>query len=52
MIGKVFRIFRERGGILKALDLWDWYEGLDPKDQKRVKYFFFFKKHKGYEIPI
>ena len=29
MIGKVFRIFREKGGILKTLDLWDWYEGLD-----------------------
>lgn len=52
MIGKVFRIFRERGGILKALDLWDWYEGLDPKDQKRVKYFFSLKSIKDMRFPF
>ena len=40
MIGKVFRIFREKGGILKTLDLWDWYEGLDTKDQNVLNTFF------------
>lgn len=52
MIGKVFRIFREKGGILKTLDLWDWYEGLDPKDQKRVKYFFSLKSIKDMRFPF
>jgi len=52
MIGKVFRIFREKGGILKTLDLWDWYEGLDTKDQKRVKYFFSLKSIKDMRFPF
>ncbi|MCS7277537.1 MAG: hypothetical protein NZ531_01675 [Aquificaceae bacterium] len=52
MIGKVFRIFREKGGILKALDLWDWYEGLDPKDQKRIKHYFSLKSIKDLRFPL
>jgi len=52
MIGKVFRIFREKGGILKTLYLWDWYEGLDTKDQKRVKYFFSLKSIKDMRFPF
>lgn len=52
MIGKVFRIFREKGGILKALELWDWYEGLDNNEQKRVKYFFSLKSIKDLRFPF
>ncbi len=52
MIGRVFRIFREKGGILKALDLWEWYESLDPKDQKRVKYYFSLKSIKDMRFPF
>lgn len=52
MIGKVFRIFREKGGVLKALDLWSWYENLDPKDQKRVKYYFSLKSIKDMRFPF
>lgn len=52
MIGKVFRIFREKGGILKALDLWDWYEGLEPGEQKRVKYYFSLKSIKDMRFPF
>ncbi|MDW8033098.1 MAG: hypothetical protein RMH93_06080 [Aquificaceae bacterium] len=52
MIGKVFRIFRERGGVLRALDLWEWYEALNPKDQKRVKYYFSLKSIKDMRFPF
>ncbi|MCS7262932.1 MAG: hypothetical protein N3C13_03620 [Aquificaceae bacterium] len=52
MIGKVFRIFRERGGVLRALNLWEWYEALDPKDQKRVKYYFSLKSIKDLRFPF
>ncbi|MCS6998331.1 MAG: hypothetical protein NZL86_02925 [Aquificaceae bacterium] len=52
MIGKVFRIFRERGGVLRALDLWEWYEALSPKDQKRVKYYFSLKSIKDMRFPF
>jgi len=51
MIGKVFRVFRERGGILKALDLWEWYESLDHKKQKMVKYYFSLKSIKSIAFP-
>ncbi len=51
MIGRVFRIFREKGGILKALDLWDWYENLDPQKQKVVKYYFSLKSIKNLRFP-
>lgn len=51
MIGKVFRIFQERGGILKALDLWDWYESLEHKRQKAVKYYFSLKSIKNLNFP-
>ncbi|MEJ5339045.1 MAG: hypothetical protein ACK42C_09010 [Aquificaceae bacterium] len=52
MIGKVFRIFREKGGVLKALDLWNWYEALEPGDQKRVKYYFSLKSIKDMRFPF
>ncbi len=52
MIGRVFRIFRERGGLLKALELWEWYEGLEPKDQKRVKKYFSLKSIKDLRFPF
>lgn len=52
MVGKVFRIFRNKGGILKTLDLWDWYEGLNPEDQKRVKYYFSLKSIKDMRFPL
>ncbi|MCS7195901.1 MAG: hypothetical protein NZ827_01360 [Aquificaceae bacterium] len=52
MIGKVFRIFRERGGVLRALDLWEWYETLSPKDQKRVRYYFSLKSIKDMRFPF
>ncbi|MEZ0361532.1 MAG: hypothetical protein ABWK04_06550 [Hydrogenobacter sp.] len=51
MIGKVFRIFKEKGGILKALDLWDWYEKLDIQKQKIVKYYFSLKSIKSMRFP-
>ncbi len=52
MIGKVFRIFREKGGILKALDLWDWYEKLPIEDQKLIKYYFSLKTIKDMRFPL
>ncbi len=52
MIGKVFRIFREKGGVLKALDLWEWYESLEPRDQKRIKYYFSLKSIKDMQFPF
>ena len=52
MIGKVFRIFREKGGILKALDLWDWFENLTPQQQKKVKYYFSLKSIKNLSFPF
>jgi hypothetical protein len=51
MLNRVFRIFREKGGILKALDLWDWYESLEPKWQKKVKYYFSLKTIKNLNFP-
>jgi hypothetical protein len=51
MLDRVFRIFREKGGILKALDLWDWYESLEPKWQKKVKYYFSLKTIKNLNFP-
>lgn len=51
MIGKVFRIFREKGGVLKALDLWEWYENLDHKKQKALKYYFSLKSIKNIAFP-
>ena len=52
MIGKVFRIFREKGGILKALDLWDWFENLPHKYQKKVKYYYSLKTIKNINFPF
>ena len=52
MIGKVFRIFKEKGGILKALNLWDWYENLPHKYQKKVKYYYSLKVVKNLNFPL
>ncbi len=52
MIGRVFRIFKEKGGILKALDLWDWYESIPPKHQKKVKYYYSLKTIKNINFPF
>ncbi|SHK53917.1 hypothetical protein [Thermocrinis minervae] len=49
---RVFKIFREKGGILKALDLWDWYESLSHKEQKSVKYYFSLKTIKNLRFPF
>ncbi len=51
MIGKVFRVFREKGGILKALDLWEWFENLPHDKQKKVKYYFSLKSIKNLNFP-
>lgn len=51
MIGKVFRIFREKGGLLKTLGLWEWYESLDAQKQKMVKYYFSLKSIKNIRFP-
>jgi hypothetical protein len=51
MIGKVFRIFKEKGGLLKTLGLWEWYEGLDAQKQKMVKYYFSLKSIKNIRFP-
>jgi len=51
MIGKVFRIFREKGGILKSLNLWDWYENLPHDKQKKLKYYFSLKTVKNINFP-
>ncbi|MCX8163905.1 MAG: hypothetical protein N3D14_00745 [Aquificaceae bacterium] len=52
MIGRVFRIFRDKGGVLKALDLWAWYESLEPSEQKRIKYYFSLKSIKDMRFPF
>ena len=51
MIGKVFQIFREKGGLLKALDLWDWFESLDARQQKLVKKYYSIKVIKNLNFP-
>jgi tetratricopeptide (TPR) repeat protein len=51
MIGKVFRIFREKGGLLKALELWDWFESLEVKKQKAVKKYYSIKVIKNLNFP-
>ncbi len=51
MIGKVFQIFREKGGLLKALDLWDWFESLDARQQKKVKKYYSIKVIKNLNFP-
>ncbi|WP_457601415.1 hypothetical protein [Hydrogenivirga sp.] len=51
MIGKVFQIFREKGGLLKALGLWEWYESLDARDQKRIKKYYSVKVIKNLSFP-
>ncbi len=51
MIGKVFQIFREKGGLLKALDLWDWFESLDVRKQKAVKKYYSIKVIKNLNFP-
>ncbi len=51
MIGKVFQIFREKGGLLKALDLWEWYENLDARDQKKIKKYYSIKVIKNLSFP-
>ncbi len=52
MIGKVFRIFREKGGLLKALDLWDWFENIPYDKQKKVRYYFSLKSIKNINFPF
>ena len=52
MIGRVFRIFREKGGILKALGLWDWFESLPHQYQKKVKYYYSLKTIKNINFPF
>lgn len=52
MIGKVFRIFHEKGGILKALGLWEWFESLNPKEQKLIKHYFSLKSIKELKFPF
>ena len=51
MIGKVFQIFREKGGLLKTLDLWEWFENLDARDQRRIKKYFSIKVIKDLKFP-
>lgn len=51
MIGKVFQIFREKGGLLKALDLWEWYENLDARYQKMIKKYYSIKVIKNLNFP-
>ncbi len=51
MLGKVFQIFREKGGLLKALDLWNWYESLEPKKQKAIKKYYSIKVIKNLSFP-
>ena len=51
MIGKVFRIFGERGGLLKALGLWEWFESLPPDRQKAVKKYYSIKVIKNLNFP-
>ena len=51
MIGKVFRIFREKGGLLKALGLWEWFESLHPSQQKAVKKYYSIKVIKNLNFP-
>lgn len=51
MIGKVFQIFREKGGLLKALNLWEWYESLDVKKQKAIKKYYSVKVIKNLNFP-
>lgn len=46
-----FRLFGEKGGLLKALGLWDWYEKLSPQQQKKVKYYFSLKTIKNIRFP-
>lgn len=52
MIGRVFRIFHEKGGILKALGLWEWFESLNPKEQKLIKHYFSLKSIKELRFPF
>ncbi len=52
MIGKVFQIFRERGGLLKALGLWDWFESLDARQQKAIKKYYSIKVIKNLNFPF
>ncbi|MFN3813745.1 MAG: hypothetical protein ACK4SM_03890 [Aquificaceae bacterium] len=51
MMGKVFKIFRKEGGLLRALGLWEWYKALHPKEQKVVKYYFSLKCIKSLKFP-
>jgi hypothetical protein len=51
MIRRVFQIFREKGGLLRALDLWDWYENLDVRQQKQVKKYFSLKTIRNLRFP-
>ncbi len=51
MIGRVFQIFREKGGLLKALNLWDWYESLEVSKQKAVKKYYSVKVIKNLNFP-
>ncbi|MDQ7038481.1 MAG: hypothetical protein Q9N26_04705 [Aquificota bacterium] len=51
MIRRVFQIFREKGGLLKALDLWDWYENLEPRYQKAIKKYYSIKVIKNLNFP-
>ncbi|NPB08349.1 MAG: hypothetical protein GXN96_05415 [Aquificae bacterium] len=51
MIGRVFRLFREKGGLLKSLGLWEWYESLPHDRQKKVKYYFSLKTVKNINFP-
>jgi hypothetical protein len=51
VIGKVFQIFREKGGLLKALGLWEWYENLDASKQKEIKKYYSLKVIKNLSFP-
>lgn len=48
---RVFRLFREKGGLLRALDLWGWYEELDVIRQREVKKYYSLKVVKDLSFP-
>ncbi len=51
MVGRIFQIFHEKGGLLKSLNLWEWYESLDPWKRKAVKKYYSIKVIKNLSFP-
>ncbi len=47
----MLKFLSKRGGLLKALDLWDWYESLTSEYRKKFRHYYELKCKKDLKFP-